>query len=168
MKSPDTRHAWALEQLRAAHVRITPVRDRVLARLARDPQPASISDVGASPELRAGFDEVTVYRTLVLLAELEVVKQILLQGRPVHFVLNVPGGGFTFLICRCCGQVTPIASAPGVVSLENQIAREHGYAGVTHEVELYGVCPACQPHTKACGKPSKFFPGLRLRARHQP
>jgi Fe2+ or Zn2+ uptake regulation protein len=156
---------WALNELRRAQVRLTPVREKVLRCLANRDIPAALSDLNADPALAGQFDEATVYRTLVLFVELEVARQIQPHGRAAHFLLNTPGECFSFLICRCCGTITRIEHTPELHEMEHRAAAAHGYAQVSHELELYGVCPRCQKHTETCCKPSKLIPGLRLRGR---
>jgi len=163
--NPPAKLKWALEHLRRSHVRVTPVRERVLRFLAHRAVPATLNDISGGSELAQQFDDATVYRTLVLLVELEVARQLQFRDRSTCFVLNVPGECFSFLVCRCCGAITPIPHGEEMHILEEQMTALHGYTGLTHELELYGICPACQEHTHTCGKPSKLLPGLRLRGR---
>ena len=48
-----------------------------------------------------------------------------------------------YLICRTCHKVEPISDCV-VERFEDQIAKERGYAGLSHSLQLSGVCPACQ------------------------
>ena len=162
---PPAKLQWALAQLRQSHVRVTPVRERVLGFLADRAVPATLNEISGGPELAGQFDDATVYRTLVLLVELEVARQLQFRDRATCFVLNVPGECFSFLVCRCCGAITPVPRAGELHSLEEVMTAQHGYSGLTHELALYGLCPPCQEHTHACDKPNKFLPGLRLRGR---
>jgi Fur family ferric uptake transcriptional regulator len=56
-----------------------------------------------------------------------------------------------YLICRTCHKVEPIDECV-VERFEDQIAKERGYAGLSHSLQLSGVCPACQ---KPTGKAAK-------------
>jgi len=163
MKTSTTRRSWALEQLRHSQVRVTPVREKVVEFLAALSVPVTLNEISHSGKLAGQFDDATVYRTLVLFVELEVVRQIQPQGRATHFLLNAPGECFSFLICRCCGAITSIPHGEEVHRLEKQTAARHGYTGLTHELELYGVCPNCQEHAQGSCKPTKLISGLRLR-----
>jgi Fe2+ or Zn2+ uptake regulation protein len=156
---------WALAQLHRSQVRLTPVREKVLAFLARTTLPATLNDLSASGDLAGQFDDTTVYRTLVLLLELEIVRQVQLQGRQAHFLLNAPGECSTFLVCRCCGAMAPVPHPHALSELEAQVGLEHGFAALTHDLVLYGNCPTCHEHTRFCSKPAKLIPGLRLHGR---
>jgi Fe2+ or Zn2+ uptake regulation protein len=162
---PNEKLNWALEKLRSGEVRLTPVRERVLHYLAHRAVPVTLHEISDSEELARQFDDATVYRTLVLLVELEVARQLQFRDRATCFVLNVPGECFSFLVCRCCGAITPIPHGGELHSLEEQTSQRHGYTNLTHELELYGICPKCREHTHTCCKPNKLVPGLRLRGR---
>lgn len=156
---------WALQQLQQSQVRLTPVRERVLSFLGDRAVPATLHEISGGAGIAGRFDDATVYRTVVLLVELEVARQFQFRDRATCFLLNAPGECFGFLVCRCCGAITPVDRGKALCSLEAQMAEQHGYTGLTHELALYGVCPDCREHTESCHKPSKFLPGLRLRGR---
>jgi Fe2+ or Zn2+ uptake regulation protein len=124
-----------------------------------------LADIGNSEELARQFDDATVYRTLVFFVELEIVRQLQFQGRQTHFLLNTPGECFSFLICRSCGLITRMEHSDVIRLEECQVAELYGYASVTHELELFGICPSCQSNINPAQKPTKFLPGFRLRGR---
>ncbi|MEQ6901621.1 Fur family transcriptional regulator [Nocardioides sp. YIM 152588] len=47
------------------------------------------------------------------------------------------------LVCRQCGRTVEIA-APAVERWARSVADEHGYADVSHTIELFGTCADCQ------------------------
>ncbi len=154
----QARRDWALERLRLAQVRLTPVRRLALDLLASQNVPQTLGQLCQHETMAGHFDDATVYRTLVLLVELEVVRQIQLQGRQTHFILNPPGECSTFLVCRCCGTITPVNHGAAVHEMEKRIELAHGYRAVTHNLELFGICPSCHDHQHDCAKPSKLVP----------
>lgn len=87
----------------------------------------------------------TVYRTLQTLAgsgEVDVVKTdsgeaVYRQCSPSHH---------HHLVCRSCGRTVEI-KGPAVERWADSMAAEHGYADVSHTLELFGTCSAC--HTKS-------------------
>jgi Fur family ferric uptake transcriptional regulator len=46
------------------------------------------------------------------------------------------------LVCRVCGRTQEV-EAPSVERWARTVAAEFGYSDINHEVELFGVCPAC-------------------------
>ena len=154
---------WALEQLRNAAVRVTPVRERVLAFLAEHDVPATLHEISSSEGLAGCFDDATVYRTLVLFVELDIVRQFQFRDRAISFLINTPGECIGFLVCRACGTVQRVPHSDEIRSLEEEMAERYGYRGITHELELYGVCPRCEGQQGTGTKPTKLLTGMRLR-----
>lgn len=46
------------------------------------------------------------------------------------------------LVCRWCGRTVEVRG-PGVEQWANAMAAEHGYADVSHTLELFGTCAEC-------------------------
>jgi Fur family transcriptional regulator, ferric uptake regulator len=47
------------------------------------------------------------------------------------------------LVCRECGKTIEV-QGPAVERWADQMAAKHGYADVSHTLELFGTCPACR------------------------
>jgi Fe2+ or Zn2+ uptake regulation protein len=124
-------------------LRMTDARRAILVCLADRQAPASLARIGQDQRVRDSFDATTIYRTVILLKNLEIVGQINAGNKLRYFVLNAPDESYAFLICQGCGKITslvleradetPVAEA---VSL--------GYAKVVRLVEVRGLCPRCQ------------------------
>lgn len=84
----------------------------------------------------------TVYRTLQLLAEHQEVD-----------VLRGPDGEASYrrcsathhhhLVCRSCGATVEV-EGPAVEQWTRSVAEQHGYAEVSHSLEIFGRCPRCR------------------------
>jgi Fe2+ or Zn2+ uptake regulation protein len=146
MKDAQQRLSWALGVCLQAKMRLTPIREKLLAFLAARRVPVSLEAVTQTEGMRGSCDSATVYRTLMLFRELEVIRQVSLPNKISYFVLNVPGESSHFLICRCCGEITELPSAESLAHLESQVAARRGYTKLYHELEFFGVCPSCQKH----------------------
>lgn len=144
MKDASQRLAWALGVCRGLHMRLTPARDKILAFLATQRMPVSLQTVTDSEGLRGECNATTVYRTLMLLRGVEVIRQVGLPDKVSFFVLNVPGENNHFLICRNCAAITELPAGAHCEGLEPGIARQHGYAQLYHELQFFGICPTCQ------------------------
>ncbi len=46
------------------------------------------------------------------------------------------------LVCRRCGRTVEV-EGPAVERWAEKVADEHGYTDVSHQVEIFGTCPAC-------------------------
>ena len=47
------------------------------------------------------------------------------------------------LVCRGCGRTVEVAG-PAVERWADRIAGEHGFADVSHTLEIFGTCAACR------------------------
>jgi Fe2+ or Zn2+ uptake regulation protein len=167
MKDPQQRLSWALQVCLKAKMRLTPIREKILAFLAARRVPVSLEALTEPDGIRGSCDAATAYRTLMLFKGLEVVRQVSLPDKVSYFVLNVPGESGHFLICRCCGQITELPTSESVAALEREVAATQGYSRLYHELEFFGVCPACQKHPPGvvC---AKVQPRMRLNDRFNP
>ena len=130
---------------RLAEAGVRPTRQRllVLETLAREPHDVTAQEIYA--RLRRSGEPVglaTVYRTLALLSEHDVVDEF--AHRPGETCYRVCGEGHHHhLVCaRCHG----IAELEGCELDEWLVkaAREHGFQPTAHTLEVVGLCAACQ------------------------
>jgi Fur family ferric uptake transcriptional regulator len=47
------------------------------------------------------------------------------------------------LVCRACGLTVEVAG-PAVEQWADRVAGEHGFADVSHTLEIFGTCAACR------------------------
>jgi len=136
--------AW----LRGHGLRATPGRIAIVRLLDSSPVPLTLSDIHAKAD-GAGCDFATVFRFISILEEKGLVERVAwIDGTTRHEIRSRDGDHHHhhYLICRTCHKVEPIDECV-VERLEDQIARERGYAGISHSLQLSGVCPKCQKPT---------------------
>jgi Fur family ferric uptake transcriptional regulator len=115
----------------------------VLDALAESEHFRSAQDIHAGMRARGdGIGLATVYRALQSLVD---------SGRAD--VLRSSGGEAVYrdcsqthhhhLVCRGCGRTIEV-QGPTVERWADQMAAKHGYADVSHTLELFGTCPACR------------------------
>lgn len=86
----------------------------------------------------------TVYRTLELLAELEVLQKMNFGDGRSRYEFNDAGSHHHHhLICLKCGKVTEFADDL-MESLETQISKKCAFKVFDHQVKFYGHCKDCQ------------------------
>jgi len=123
-------------------MRITKPRTALLAALARHKDPVAIEPL--HEELAdVSCDLVTVYRCLAAFEKIGIVRrsfrhngtslyELQLASRPKHY----------HIACKKCGTLEPVDYFP-IEGIE-RVLRDRGYSELTHLVEFFGVCPACQ------------------------
>jgi Fur family transcriptional regulator, ferric uptake regulator len=92
------------------------------------------------PAIRIGL--TTVYRILHTLADQRIAETQLGEDGEVLYRLGSAAGHSHYLLCRRCGEAVAFTTAV----LEHhtaELARQHGYADISHRIDLYGTCPLC-------------------------
>jgi Fe2+ or Zn2+ uptake regulation protein len=122
--------------------------------LATQRVPVSLNTVATAEAIRGRCNATTVYRTLMLFCEIEVLRQVGLPDKTSFFVLNVPGESHHFLICRMCGIITELPPGDHCASFAQDVTAAHGYVQLHHELQFFGICPVCQekPGRTICAK----------------
>mgnify|MGYP000996558545 CR=1 FL=1 len=133
---------------KGAGTRRTRQRDAVIAAL--DAAPTFVSARELHEALRAQGTHIglaTVYRNLALLVD---VGELDTLQRPDGEMLyrRCSPHHHHHLVCRQCGRTVEVAG-PTVERWASAVAADHGYADVTHRLELTGVCPQCLPGSPA-------------------
>jgi Fur family ferric uptake transcriptional regulator len=101
--------------------------------------------------LRAAGENVglsTVYRTLQAMAdagEIDLLRSAHLNGAGEAVYRRCSSSHHHHLVCRHCGATVEV-EGPAVERWTRTVAEEHGYAEVSHTLEIFGTCSTCAPH----------------------
>ena len=118
--------------------RVTDSRRAVLDAIAETHSPFTVEDICVS---LPGVGRATVFRTVKLLQELDVVCRLPLGDGGVRYQLS-QSEHHHHLICSNCGAVSEFSDQ----DLDGLIARNASSAGFRldgHSLELYGLCEGC-------------------------
>ena len=85
---------------------------------------------------------VTIYRTLEILAELELICEVHAGGNCRSYTVGT-SGHHHHLICSSCGRVVDFTGSH-LGELEQKLSRETGFRIDGHLLEFIGLCQACQ------------------------
>lgn len=130
------------QRLREHGYRLTPQRRVVCQTLTRAERHLSAEEIHAratrdAPELNLA----SVYRTLTLLGELGLARQVQLGEGPGQWEVAHPDDAF-HLVCRQCGVVTH-HSGDLVDRVREHLLHGHGFAPEGVDLVVHGVCKAC-------------------------
>jgi Fur family ferric uptake transcriptional regulator len=84
----------------------------------------------------------TVYRTLQALADSSEV-DVLRNADGETAYRRCSKGHHHHLVCRNCGRTVEV-EGPAVERWADKVAAEHGYADISHTLEIFGTCADCQ------------------------
>jgi Fe2+ or Zn2+ uptake regulation protein len=134
---------FIIERLELRGHRVTASRRRVLDAVLAQPAHFTVDDVLRSTR-KVG--RATVFRTMKLLQDLNLVCRILLDDGALHYRLSTRGHHH-HLVCVDCGRVEDFTKCD-VAPLIRQLARATDYEIEAHWLEVYGRCQACRLHRK--------------------
>ncbi len=85
---------------------------------------------------------VTVYRTLEILAKLELICELPASGICRSYTISTPQHHH-HLICSNCGTVIDF-TGHALSELEQSLSKKSGFRIDSHLLEFFGLCRACQ------------------------
>ncbi len=132
------------EYLVQAGCRITAPRRavaHVLQETATPLAPQEILERGRKLYRKLGL--VTVYRTVSLLEDLNLVRRVHQEGG-CHGYMPASPGHRHILVCRRCGGAVEFSGEDNLGALMERVEAETGYQVSGHLLQLFGLCPACQ------------------------
>jgi Fur family transcriptional regulator, ferric uptake regulator len=140
MNSRPTADDW----LKGRGLRVTRRRLALIAALVEADQPLTLAEL----QERVPCDFATVFRFISLLEGRGWVRRHYWGDRQIRFELAEDPADPTHLhhhhlVCRICKQTEDIDSC-AVHELESRLESESGYRQISHILEFFGVCPACQ------------------------
>jgi Fur family ferric uptake transcriptional regulator len=133
---------WEL-RLADAGCRITAPRQAVMGVLmntAAPLAPQQILERARGAHLALGL--VTVYRTLRLLSELNLVRRVHQDGG-CHGYLPASPGHRHVLICERCARAVEFPGGDDIHDLIKRVEAGTGYQVDEHLLQLRGLCPDC-------------------------
>lgn len=89
---------------------------------------------------------VTVYRTLELLRELNLVCRVHAVDGCHSYMMRRPTEHHHHLVCSQCGKVVDFTGC-SLADLEQRLLQETKFDINGHLLEFYGLCPDCYPVT---------------------
>jgi Fur family transcriptional regulator, ferric uptake regulator len=131
-------------RLRQQARKITGPRAAILEILRQHPHPLTNRDIFDTLP-KGQCDLATIYRAMHLLEEMGMVKRFDFGDGTARFELVGEGedGHHHHLVCTRCSEVIEIEECfPN--EIEKRIAAANGFKGVSHKLEFFGICPACQ------------------------
>jgi Fur family transcriptional regulator, ferric uptake regulator len=130
--------------LREQGYKLTPQRHAVLKAIASSHDylsPETIFEIAHISYPRLGL--VTVYRTLDILSELNLVCRIHSVDGNHGYMMCRPTEHHHHLICSKCSKAVDFTGCT-IVELEQKLKQETGFTINGHLLEFYGLCPECR------------------------
>jgi Fur family transcriptional regulator, ferric uptake regulator len=84
----------------------------------------------------------TVYRILRAFEDMKITEAQRAEDGETLYRLRSTAGHRHYLLCRLCGRAVGF-TAGEIEHITSQLAEQHRYADVTHQIDFYGTCPRC-------------------------
>lgn len=132
------------EELNQQGLRMTRPRKEVVAILKESKVPLTPQTIHQRAITRnCDIGLVSVYRTLDLLSELDLVRRVHGQDGCHGYVLASPGHHH-HLICHKCGKAVEFTGSGDLSDFITRIESNTGFAIDEHILQFYGLCQQCQ------------------------
>jgi Fe2+ or Zn2+ uptake regulation protein len=132
------------EKLNKKGLRLTHPRQVVVSILKTSASPLTPQTIyQRSIERNSDIGLVSVYRTLDLLSELDLVRRVHGHEGCHGYVLASPGHHH-HLVCHQCGHAVEFTGSNDLSEFIKGIEKETGFIIDEHILQLYGICPQCQ------------------------
>lgn len=143
MKPMTTQGPW-ISAMGTAGYRITEPR-RAVAELiaARDGHFTAADLIEDARSREVGIGRATIFRSLDLFTELEMLERIDLPSGEHAYVACEPRVHHHHIVCEDCGRVAEVDDR-GLSAAVEDIQQRTGWQVQTHRLELYGRCPSCR------------------------
>ena len=132
-------HELIVKHLGLRGHRVTSSRRRVLDALLAAPAHFTVDDV---LQRATGVGRATVFRTMKLLQDMNVVCRVLMEDGSLHYRLSA-SGHHHHLQCRHCGRIEDFVNCD-VSALVTELSANTDFEIEGHWLEVYGRCESCR------------------------
>lgn len=129
----------ALSVLAEHGYRTTQPRREVVEMVMEQSRPFTAEQV---VQLLPEISRATVYRTLEIMASVDILTRLLQSNGHAAYVVGNPGHRH-HMICSTCGFVVAFTACP-VEPVVSDLGRDHGFLVQGHSLEVFGLCHNCQ------------------------
>lgn len=143
MADTQSRYEYLLQKLQERGCRLTPQRVALVRLLTTSNERLSAAQL--YDQLKAQFPTMslaTVYKTLSLLKDMDEVLELGFADDDSRYDGSKPYP-HPHLICIRCRKIADPDIETGECPVQ-QVAHLSGYRIVSHRLDFYGLCPACQ------------------------
>src|SRR5260370_6597078 len=108
----------------------------------------------------ASVGQTTVYRTLKLLTEAGLAREVRFGDGRTHYEHNYKHEHHDHMICSECGKIIEFYS-PELEAIQDATAAKHKFELTSHLLRMIGVCADCRRQKKERGSEASKTPSIR-------
>ncbi len=139
----EQKHSPLIEQLQARGMRVTPQRAIIFEAIERLEGHITAEEIFEQvQQVNPYVSLATVYRTLELLQELDLINQTNFGRSQAYFALK-DHGPHHHLVCSHCGQIEEFSDQV-FDSVRADLQARYGFQAHTDHMSIFGLCRKCQ------------------------
>src|SRR5678816_1292870 len=127
-------------------------------------QPMMTTDPMSEKKQDPTVGQTTVYRTLKLLTEAGLAREVRFGDGRAHFEHNYKHQHHDHMICSECGKIIEFFSAE-LEAIQDQMAAKHKFEVTQHLLRIIGICAECRRAKKSDENLEPAIPALRRASR---
>jgi len=132
------------QYLRKRGLRFTPEREAILREAFSTHDHFDVNDIFTKlREKGSRVSMATVYRTLNLLVEAGLLREIITEERHKHYEHIYGHAHHDHLFCIKCGKVINFEE-PRIERLQQEVCEKEGFKPKYHRLQIMGYCRDCQ------------------------
>lgn len=141
MKEPQ---AVFTEYLARKNLKMTPQRRLIVDVFLNEEGHLASEDLYAKvKEQDKSIGQATVYRTLKLLSESGLAKEVHFGDGVTRYERKYGSEHHDHIICDRCGKTLEVVDQR-IEQLQEALAKSHGFVLTGHKMYLYGICDGCR------------------------
>jgi len=151
-KSNSEEQEVLLKHIQKRGLKRTAQRDLILDIFLRTEEHLSSEDLYRLVQQEdASVGQTTVYRTLKLLTEAGLAREVRFGDGRTHYEHNYKHQHHDHMICSECGRIIEFFSAE-LEAIQDAMAAKHRFEVTQHLLRIIGVCAECRRAMKTAGK----------------
>lgn len=133
------------EKLRQGSRKVTGPRQAILEVLRKHASPLTNKEIRTALGKDDDCDLATVYRNMHTLEKLGLVRRYDFGDGAARFELTSEeeSAHHHHLVCTRCAKIVEVDDC-FPEEFQAAVASRHGFTGVSHRLEFFGICPKCQ------------------------
>ncbi len=89
-----------------------------------------------------GVSRSTIYRTIKLLQEFGVIREVIKQNNRTIYEFVAGKSHHDHLVCIECGKIIEFVDED-IEKLQDEVCAQYGFKAVNHRLEIFGICSDC-------------------------
>lgn len=156
-----------LKHIQKAGLKRTSQRDLILEVFLRTEEHLSSEDLyNLVKKEDPSIGQTTVYRTLKLLTEAGLAREVRFGDGRTHYEHNYNHEHHDHMICVECGKIIEFFSPP-LEAIQDEMAEKHGFEMTSHSLRMWGYCKECSKRRRKGKLSEGTTPRFRIVAGHE-